>query len=130
MIIECRNAKKRFDKPSSSASAKSNNKNLIWLDNHCNGHRQIFKENLQPNRRFGVETMLVSTVSIIYNHYCEGGFVENIIIIAILAVIVGLASYYIYKAKKSGKKCIGCPHSCSCDSSKCGSCSCCSSNEN
>ena len=69
MIIECRNAKKRFDKPSSSASAKSNNKNLIWLDNHCNGHRQIFKENLQPNRRFGVETMLVSTVSIIYNHY-------------------------------------------------------------
>ena len=60
MIIECRNAKKRFDKPSSSASAKSNNKNLIWLDNHCNGHRQIFKENLQPNRRFGVETMLVA----------------------------------------------------------------------
>ena len=42
----------------------------------------------------------------------------DLIIIAVLAVIVGLASYYVYKAKKSGKKCIGCPDSCSCNSKK------------
>lgn len=47
---------------------------------------------------------------------------ENYIIIGILILIVGLASFYIYKAKKSGKKCIGCP-----DSGRCGkqNCSCC-----
>ncbi len=49
---------------------------------------------------------------------------DNIIIIAILVVIVGLASLYIYRAKKKGKKCIGCPDSGSCPSSKNGGCSC------
>ena len=44
---------------------------------------------------------------------------ENIIIVAILVVIVGLAVRYIIKAKKSGKKCIGCPDGGSC-SSGCG----------
>lgn len=45
---------------------------------------------------------------------------ENIIIIAVIAVIVGLAALYVYKAKKSGKNCIGCP-----DGGKCsGSCGC------
>lgn len=39
---------------------------------------------------------------------------ENAIIIAVLAIIVGLASWYVYKAKKSGKKCIGCPSAGSC----------------
>lgn len=39
---------------------------------------------------------------------------ENIIIIAILAVIIGLAGLYIYKARKKGQKCIGCPHSKTC----------------
>ncbi len=34
---------------------------------------------------------------------------ENLIIIAVILLIVGLAGYYVYKAKKSGKKCIGCP---------------------
>ena len=38
----------------------------------------------------------------------------NLIIILILAAILGLAIRYIYKAKKSGKKCIGCPDGCSC----------------
>lgn len=33
---------------------------------------------------------------------------ENIIIIAVVVVIVALAGRYIYKAKKSGAKCIGC----------------------
>lgn len=45
------------------------------------------------------------------------------IIIAVVLVIVGGAALYIYKAKKSGKKCIGCPDSGSC-SGKCGSCGC------
>ena len=41
---------------------------------------------------------------------------ENIIIIALVALIIGLAAWYVCKAKKSGKKCIGCPDGCSCSS--------------
>lgn len=52
----------------------------------------------------------------------------DIIIIAVVVVIVGLAGFYVYRAKKSGKKCIGCPDGCSC-SSKEGSCSCCHNDE-
>lgn len=37
------------------------------------------------------------------------------IVIAIIALIIGGAVAYIVKAKKSGKKCIGCPDSCSCN---------------
>ena len=33
----------------------------------------------------------------------------NLIVILILAAIVGGAGAYIYKAKKKGVKCIGCP---------------------
>ncbi len=33
----------------------------------------------------------------------------NIILVAVLVIIIGGASGYIYKAKKSGVKCIGCP---------------------
>lgn len=55
----------------------------------------------------------------------------NFIIIAILAVIIGFAVFYIYKSKKSGKKCIGCPDSGCCGSAKketsC-SCGCCGDN--
>lgn len=59
---------------------------------------------------------------------------EDIIVIAIIVVIVGLAAFYVYKAKKSGKKCIGCPDGCSCSTkdkgnkvSSCGgNCGCCS----
>lgn len=39
---------------------------------------------------------------------------ENIIIIAVIVIIVALAVRYIYKAKKSGKKCVGCPDGGSC----------------
>lgn len=39
---------------------------------------------------------------------------EDIIIVAILLVIAGLAAFYVYRAKKKGKKCIGCPDSGSC----------------
>ena len=40
----------------------------------------------------------------------------NIIVIAVIVLVVGGALAYIIKAKKSGKKCIGCPDSCSCSS--------------
>ena len=35
---------------------------------------------------------------------------ENFIIVGIIAVIVALILFYIYKSKKSGNKCIGCPY--------------------
>lgn len=38
----------------------------------------------------------------------------DFIVVVVLAVIVGAAVIYIKKAKKSGVKCIGCPHSGSC----------------
>lgn len=44
------------------------------------------------------------------------------IILGVIALIVGGAALYIYRAKKSGQKCIGCPDSKSC-SSKNGGCS-------
>lgn len=50
------------------------------------------------------------------------GIIDYILIAVVLA-IVGGAAFYIYKAKKSGKKCIGCPDSGSC-SGACHSCSC------
>ena len=50
---------------------------------------------------------------------------ENWIVIFVIALIVGLAAGYVYKAKKNGQKCIGCPDGgCSCTSGKggCGGC--------
>lgn len=53
------------------------------------------------------------------------------LIIAVIAIILVCAGWYIYKSKKSGKKCIGCPDSgtCSASCSNCsncsGSCGCC-----
>lgn len=50
---------------------------------------------------------------------------DNLIIVVILLAIVGLAAWYVIRAKKSGKKCIGCPDGC-CPSQKDGAaCSCC-----
>ena len=51
---------------------------------------------------------------------------KDIIVIVILAVIVLLAAGYIYKAKKSGKKCIGCPGNSRCGSQCGGTCDACS----
>ena len=48
---------------------------------------------------------------------------ENIVIIAIIALILGGAAFYIFKAKKSGAKCIGCPNAKAC-SGQCSGCSC------
>ena len=47
----------------------------------------------------------------------------DIIAILIIALIVGGAAFYIIKAKKSGKKCIGCPDSATC-SGQCSACGC------
>ncbi|MDE5764345.1 MAG: FeoB-associated Cys-rich membrane protein [Ruminococcus sp.] len=43
---------------------------------------------------------------------------ENIIIIAIVLAVVISVSIYLYRAKKSGQHCIGCPNSKNC----CGKC--------
>ena len=47
----------------------------------------------------------------------------DVVVILIISLIVFGASYYIYRAKKSGKKCIGCPSSSSCGGN-CSSCKC------
>ena len=43
----------------------------------------------------------------------------NYILIAVLAVILGLPVWYICRAKKQGKACVGCPHAGNC-AHKCG----------
>ena len=42
----------------------------------------------------------------------------DIIVIAVVVVIAFFAVRYIVRAKKSGKKCIGCPYADSCASNK------------
>ena len=44
----------------------------------------------------------------------------DLVIILVLVLIVGTAAGYVYRAKKKGSKCIGCPNSGSCG----GSCGC------
>ena len=46
------------------------------------------------------------------------------IVIAAVALILALAAFYVIRAKKKGKKCIGCPVKCSENCS--GNCSACS----
>ncbi len=43
---------------------------------------------------------------------------EEIIALAVIALIIGGAVFYIIKAKKSGRKCIGCPNGDSCNCTK------------
>ena len=49
----------------------------------------------------------------------------DMIIIAVVLFIICAVGFYIYKAKKSGQKCIGCPESKTCGScgGGCGGCS-------
>ncbi len=47
----------------------------------------------------------------------------NFVIIAAVALIVGLAAGYVYKQKKRGVRCIGCSDGGACKGN-CGSCSC------
>lgn len=48
----------------------------------------------------------------------------DIIVVLVLLTILGGAAFYVYRAKKKGARCIGCPHSGSCGKADCGSCSC------
>ena len=50
----------------------------------------------------------------------------DILIIVIVAAILGFAAWYIYKAKKNGRKCIGCPNGAACGGQCCGDCGGCS----
>lgn len=43
----------------------------------------------------------------------------DLIVISILLVMVGGAITYVYRAKKSGQTCIGCPHAKSCGRKAC-----------
>ena len=43
---------------------------------------------------------------------------ENVIIIAVIALIILFAVRYIYREKKSGKKCVGCPYASACAAEK------------
>ncbi len=46
---------------------------------------------------------------------------ENYIIIFVIVAIVAAIVFYLYRAKKRGEKCIGCPYSKQCGG-KCGDC--------
>ena len=48
---------------------------------------------------------------------------ENLVILAVVAIILALSCRYLCRAKKRGVKCIGCPSGCSCNE-KCGGCHC------
>jgi len=53
---------------------------------------------------------------------------SNLVIVLILVAILGAAARYVVKAKKNGRKCIGCPDGCCPSVEKCGkgaSCACC-----
>ena len=43
----------------------------------------------------------------------------DLIIILVVAAVLVLAGLYVYKAKKSGQKCVGCPNSKTCGSKNC-----------
>ncbi len=47
----------------------------------------------------------------------------DFLILAVIAAIIGLACYAMYRSKKAGNKCIGCPDSKTC-SGNCQGCSC------
>ena len=50
---------------------------------------------------------------------------KDFILILVIAVIIGFAALYIYRQKKKGSKCIGCPYGCSCQkSTENGGCGC------
>lgn len=44
---------------------------------------------------------------------------SDLMILVIVAAIVVLAGLYVYRAKKRGHKCVGCPHSKTCGSQTC-----------
>ena len=46
------------------------------------------------------------------------------ILVAVVILIISFAVYAIYRSKKNGKKCIGCPNSGTCPSANGGKCNC------
>ncbi len=50
----------------------------------------------------------------------------NVVIIFVIAAILGLAGGYVYRSKKKGAKCIGCPDAAHC-SGMCSGCAGCKS---
>ena len=50
--------------------------------------------------------------------------VADFIIIAIIGILLGAAIFYIYKSKKSGAKCIGCPNGGNCSGHSSGQSAC------
>ena len=44
----------------------------------------------------------------------------NLIVLLVLLAIVGSAAIYVYRAKKRGQKCIGCPAANRCGAGGCG----------
>lgn len=55
---------------------------------------------------------------------------DDLIIIGVIVLIIGLAAWYVVRAKKKGNKCIGCPNGCSCDGKGCsGGCGGCAEEE-
>ena len=50
------------------------------------------------------------------------------IILAVIALILGASAWFIWRSKKKGVKCIGCPSGCACYSGNCsGGCNGCQS---
>ena len=49
---------------------------------------------------------------------------KDIVVIFVLALVIGLAVFYIVKKKKSGAKCIGCPYGESCGKKGTSGCNC------
>lgn len=47
---------------------------------------------------------------------------ENLVIAVLLALILGGAALYLYRAKKKGRRCVGCPDSAVCPHCRGGSC--------
>lgn len=45
----------------------------------------------------------------------------DVIVLAVIIGIFALCSLFVYKSKKKGKKCIGCPDSCACSGGNCSS---------
>ena len=45
--------------------------------------------------------------------------VTDIIIVAVVALVVGLAAFYVYRSKKNGQRCVGCPYAGTCGKNAC-----------
>ena len=44
---------------------------------------------------------------------------DNLLVVGILLIVVGAAALYLWKEKKKGRKCIGCPSSGCCSDKGC-----------